>query len=71
MNTDGNITISDVTMIQRAAADLVQLTSGQKSLADVNGDGVVDVIDATCLQKFLAEFFDGTGNAGQLIYIND
>ncbi len=71
VNTDGNITISDVTMIQRAAADLVQLTSGQKSLADVNGDGVVDVIDATCLQKFLAEFFDGTGNAGQLIYIND
>ena len=71
VNMDGNITISDVTMIQRAAADLEQLTSGQKSLADVNGDGVVDVIDATCLQKFLAEFFDGTGNAGQLIYIND
>lgn len=26
------------------------------SAADVNGDGTVDIIDATVLQKYLAEF---------------
>ena len=72
VNMDGKITIDDVTMIQRAAAEIVKFTNSlQKSLADINNDGTISVIDVTCLQKFLAEFADGTGNAGQLRYFGD
>ena len=53
---DGNITISDVTEIQKYLAESIILTNVQLSLADTNGDGVVDINDATHLQKYLAEF---------------
>ena len=65
VNMDGKITIDDVTMIQRAAAEIVKFTNSlQKSLADINNDGVVSVTDVTCLQKYLAEYTEGTGRAG-------
>ena len=53
---DGNITISDVTEIQRHLAELIHFTDDQLILADTNGDGKVDIGDATHLQKYLAEF---------------
>ena len=56
VNGDGNITISDVTEIQRHLAELIHFTDDQLILADTNGDGKVDIGDATHLQKFLAEF---------------
>ncbi|MBQ1587274.1 MAG: hypothetical protein II082_08405, partial [Ruminococcus sp.] len=33
--------------------------------ADVNADGRISVLDATCIQKFVAEFKNGTGRTGQ------
>ena len=53
---DGNITISDVTAIQRHIAELDIFTDEQIALADTNGDGVINITDATHLQKYLAEF---------------
>ena len=32
---------------------------------DVNADGRISVLDATCIQKFVAEFKNGTGRTGQ------
>ena len=55
-NGDGNITISDVTAIQRHLAELELFTDEQIALADTNGDGEINIIDATHLQKYLAEF---------------
>ena len=56
VNGDGNITIGDVTEIQRHLAELIHFTDEQLVLADTNGDGKVDINDATHLQKYLAEF---------------
>lgn len=53
---DGNITISDVTEIQRHLAELTHFTDEKLALADTDGDGKVDIGDATHLQKYLAEF---------------
>lgn len=55
-NLDGNITISDVTEIQRHLAELIHFSDEQLTLADTNGDGKIDIGDATHLQKYLAEF---------------
>ena len=53
---DENITISDVTAIQRYLADMLTFDPNQQFAADTNGDGKVDINDATHLQKYLAEF---------------
>jgi len=53
---DGNITIRDVTAIQRHIAELDIFTDEQIALADTNGDGEINISDATHLQKYLAEF---------------
>ena len=55
-NLDGNITISDVTEIQRHLAEMISFSDEQLVLADTNGDGEITISDATHLQKFLAEF---------------
>ena len=56
VNKDNNISIDDVTIIQRHLAEMTDLTAEQLALADVNGDNKVDINDATHLQKYLAEF---------------
>lgn len=53
---DGHVTISDVTAIQRHIADLELIDGIYLYAADVNRDVVVDITDATELQRFLAEF---------------
>ena len=58
-NGDGTVSIADVTMIQRAAAEVVTLTDAQKKAADVNGDGAVDISDATLIQQYLADLKTG------------
>lgn len=67
-NLDGNITISDATLIQKYVAGLTAFSDLQKKLADVDGDGIVTIQDATCLQKFLAKYTTGTGNAGKHLH---
>ena len=69
VNMDGDLSVDDVTMIQRAAAELIALNPSQKLLADVNNDGIISVLDVTCVQKFLAEFTEGTGNTGMLVIV--
>lgn len=53
---DGNITISDATMIQRYLAETVSLSAERLLLADTDGSGEVTINDATQLQKYLAEY---------------
>ncbi|MBU5461490.1 dockerin type I repeat-containing protein [Lachnoclostridium sp. MSJ-17] len=69
MNMDGDLSVDDVTLIQRAAAELIALNPSQKLLADVNNDGIISVLDVTCVQKHLAEFTEGTGNTGMLVIV--
>lgn len=51
VNLDGKITVADATEILKANVDLVTLTDEQKKLADFDGNGVVNVIDASELQR--------------------
>ena len=50
------LTVRDVTAIQRILAEEIPLTDELRVIADVNGDGTVNIDDATCLQMYLAEY---------------
>ena len=52
LNGDKAIDVLDATIIQKAAAEKVPITNGQKITADVNNDGAADVLDAADIQKF-------------------
>ena len=52
---DGRITIRDVSTISKHLADCVTLSQRQVSLADANGDGEINISDATYIQKTIAE----------------
>lgn len=49
---DGEITIIDVTTIQRHLVDMIQLSDERLLAADVSGDGI-DITDATWIQRWL------------------
>ncbi len=34
---------------------------------DVNGDGEINIIDATCIQRYIADFTEDIGFAGEQI----
>lgn len=53
---DGEITISDATMIQKYIADYNMPDNFQITACDVNGDGSVNIYDVTEIQRFLADF---------------
>ncbi len=55
-DSDGNVTINDVTTIQRHIARLTTLEGIYLDAADINRNGVVDISDATEIQRFLADF---------------
>ena len=59
---DGEVTISDVTMVQRCLAELVPADEALLQRADVTGGGLT-VDDATAIQRYLAEF-DGEYGIG-------
>ena len=65
VDMNGKLTIADATLIQRAAIDLVKFSQNQLYLADVTGDSRISILDVTCIQKYLAEFRDGTALAGE------
>ena len=48
--------MQDVTAIQRYLADINILTIKQLGAADTNGDGEINIADATHVQMYLAEF---------------
>lgn len=51
VNMDGNVGITDATLIQKIAVNLVEPTAEQSYLADYNDDGDISVVDATDIQK--------------------
>lgn len=55
VDKDGEIAITDVTVIQKALAGTQVLTKEQNYLADVDKNGTVNIDDATIIQKYLAE----------------
>ncbi|MBR1534563.1 MAG: dockerin type I repeat-containing protein [Ruminococcus sp.] len=55
VDEDGQVSILDVTRIQRTLAGLVELSVLQDYLADVDGSGGVTIIDATIIQRALAD----------------
>lgn len=58
VNGDGKITVDDVTLVQKAVAEITELDAIQEKAADVNADGKVSVDDATMIQKYVAEIID-------------
>ena len=59
VNGDGKVNIKDATMIQKAAAKIIELTDDEKLRADVNSDNKNNVKDATAIQKFVAKIETG------------
>ena len=64
VDLDGEITVIDATLIQRADVKLIQLDELQRQLADVDFDGEVTVIDSTCIQRYIAKI-KGCGKTGE------
>lgn len=54
VDLNGDINISDATMIQKYLVKLVEFDDTQLAVSDVDGDGVITVSDATTIQKYLA-----------------
>ncbi len=57
-NCDGEITMEDVTTIQKYLAELVKLESFGKNAAvnaDVDGSGKVDLVDVVTIQRYIAK----------------
>ncbi len=52
-NGDGNITVTDATLIQMHAASMQLLTGDRLTAADTNKDGSVNIADATMVQLYL------------------
>ncbi|MCR5636977.1 MAG: dockerin type I repeat-containing protein [Clostridiales bacterium] len=55
---DGEVTMLDVTEMQKYIAKLVEFTPEQIKCADVNGDGKVDMLDVTTVQKYIAKLIN-------------
>ncbi|MBQ6153213.1 MAG: dockerin type I repeat-containing protein, partial [Ruminococcus sp.] len=51
---DGEVTVLDVTWIQRKLAMMAVSDTFDEKAADVDGDGEVTVVDATFIQRYLA-----------------
>lgn len=54
VNSDGKVTIDDVTLVQKYLASVSDFTTSQKDIADVNNDGDISIDDVTMIQKYLA-----------------
>lgn len=55
-DNDGELTIKDATVVQRAGiglTDIVKTATKQDTVFDYNGDGRVSILDVTCIQKKL------------------
>ena len=55
VDMDGEVTILDVTTIQRRIADIETFSEYQEKLADYDGDGTVTILDCTKIQRVLAD----------------
>lgn len=57
-NANGEVEVTDATMIQRIVAKLDTLEEGALVRLDVNGDGDITVTDCTCVQQRIARIID-------------
>ena len=55
VNFDEELTVSDATDVQQAAAEMVEFNIYKSKTADINHDGFVTVADATLIQMVAAE----------------
>ena len=55
---DGEITIRDVTFIQRFCADIALTSPLNERNADVDGDDEISIRDATIIQRFIADIIN-------------
>lgn len=58
VNLDGEVAITDATLVQRHVAKIVTLQGDALKAADVNKDGQVAITDATMIQRFVAKLID-------------
>ena len=58
VNGDDIISVSDATLVQQQAAELISLEGSALAAADTNHDGIVTVADATLIQQYAAEMID-------------
>lgn len=61
VNDDGKIDITDATLVQKCAAELVDFSKEQKKSSDTNYDDKTDITDATMIQKYVAEMINCFG----------
>lgn len=54
LNSDGKISVNDVTELQMYISQSKDFSDEQKMLADYNQDGVIDINDATDIQRLIA-----------------
>ena len=50
---DDDVTILDVTLIQRSLADVIQLDEDAQKRGDVDADDELTILDATMIQRYL------------------
>lgn len=55
LNSDGKISVNDVTELQMYISQSKDFSNEQKMLADYNQDGIIDVLDVTDIQQFIAK----------------
>lgn len=65
VNGDGQITVEDATLVQKATVLLVTFDENTSTIADVNEDGFVDILDVTLIQKHIVKLNYNTGLVGQ------
>lgn len=65
VNMDGDIAVTDSSLIREYLRGICELTFQQVKLADTNGDGKVTDEDATCIQCYIVNLKDEAGRCGQ------
>ena len=53
---NGEVYITDATMIQRDVAQIIEIEEKFRRSADVDSDGIITILDATIIQRWLAQF---------------
>ena len=54
INGDGKVTTTDLVILSRHLAELIELDETQLKYADMNADGIIDVLDLALLRRKLA-----------------
>ena len=57
VNLDEDVSVLDVTMLQRYCTSTIELTDKQLSYADVDDNGSIDINDVTAIQRLIADHY--------------